>query len=653
MVDSAVMRIVEKYLPPMPRAITGDRARDAWIAALESGAKDALAESGARADVVSRLLERLDLATRGVGPLHRLASDGPREDYLAVFPAIAPRAVALDALTRAALAHRVDPRVEPALLALFEGHPWSEVRYRVGVALVETGASRGTFESMSRAMDLEDPYMVWVRNVGVAAAVRVDVNTAYDRLHARFESVSPAPTSELRRGLFNALRVHGGQPLDPRWLPLVLGALQGPDAGVAATCLLAHHDDGAVNAIQDYLATRIERGFEWAPAAGGVVRAWNDRRLASVIVRCVEAGLARTDERLTGPLGVLEALADASVLPALRALEARATGSARDAIKSVATSLAPKGVPVVEPVAVKPVAKSRTRSRATPRDADAERKVLRDAVAGVGLSDERVTAVERLIAEQVTVTLRKRDDLPVGASRFGGRPDLPPGASWPEYRASRETARTQCAYDLDESGFAERDGEVFAPLAFVAQIACADLARLGTRATAVLPSTGLLSFFVRAEITVDDAHDLSRLACAIRWFDGDPSRFERAPWPVSLPPDWRHRPAKPTFSVRAVLPPPNHHAVERLALVEREYELYEQAYAQTTGALHRTHAMLGPARAGYHRGLPPPGHTLVLQVTGDGATGFVWGDESSIFFVIGDSALAASAFDDAMCLADE
>lgn len=59
-------------------------------------------------------------------------------------------------------------------------------------------------------------------------------------------------------------------------------------------------------------------------------------------------------------------------------------------------------------------------------------------------------------------------DAPIGATRFGGMPDLPPETAWP------------------------RDGHG-APLSFYAQIDLGDLA--GAPAAAVLPKSGLLSFF--------------------------------------------------------------------------------------------------------------------------------------------------------------
>ena len=63
-----------------------------------------------------------------------------------------------------------------------------------------------------------------------------------------------------------------------------------------------------------------------------------------------------------------------------------------------------------------------------------------------------------------------------GASRFGGRPDVPEGFAWPSWPGE--------------------DGGTH-PLSFLAQFDCAALAPLDREG--LLPKTGLLSFFYDAE----------------------------------------------------------------------------------------------------------------------------------------------------------
>ncbi len=78
------------------------------------------------------------------------------------------------------------------------------------------------------------------------------------------------------------------------------------------------------------------------------------------------------------------------------------------------------------------------------------------------------------------------DQIPLGGTKFYGRPDLPPGAVWPRQKDCNSF------YDPD-SGI---DPETYC--SFVAQLNFADFA--GTQAARFMPSQGLLSFFSCAEI---------------------------------------------------------------------------------------------------------------------------------------------------------
>jgi uncharacterized protein (TIGR02996 family) len=88
----------------------------------------------------------------------------------------------------------------------------------------------------------------------------------------------------------------------------------------------------------------------------------------------------------------------------------------------------------------------------------------------------------RLARPALRLVKTEADDnnLPVGASKIGGLPDLPPDAAWPEGRECRAT------YNLDTEG-------VERPAGFLCQINLAEIA--GTQAARVLPDRGLLSFF--------------------------------------------------------------------------------------------------------------------------------------------------------------
>lgn len=93
-------------------------------------------------------------------------------------------------------------------------------------------------------------------------------------------------------------------------------------------------------------------------------------------------------------------------------------------------------------------------------------------------------------------------DIPVGASKLGGRADLPPGEPWPS-----------------------RDGR---PLSFVVQV---DLATVDT--AGVLPADGLLSFFYDAVEQPWGSEDGDASGTAVRWTAGG-TPLERREFPGDL-----------------------------------------------------------------------------------------------------------------------
>lgn len=98
----------------------------------------------------------------------------------------------------------------------------------------------------------------------------------------------------------------------------------------------------------------------------------------------------------------------------------------------------------------------------------------------------------------------------IGASRFGGSPDVPVGFDWPTWRNPELEAEQM--------------------LAFVAQLNMADLPDVPERS--LLPEQGLLSFFYAS----DDNNtyyfeDETAAAGQVRFFDTDPSSLQRTEQP--------------------------------------------------------------------------------------------------------------------------
>ena len=99
--------------------------------------------------------------------------------------------------------------------------------------------------------------------------------------------------------------------------------------------------------------------------------------------------------------------------------------------------------------------------------------------------------------------------LAVGASKFGGRPDVPNGFIWPVF----------------ETKTAEDDQVKERPLAFLAQFDCAQLAPLDQES--LLPREGVLSFFYELG-SQRWGYDPKDAGCArVFWFEGPlaPSEF--------------------------------------------------------------------------------------------------------------------------------
>lgn len=108
--------------------------------------------------------------------------------------------------------------------------------------------------------------------------------------------------------------------------------------------------------------------------------------------------------------------------------------------------------------------------------------------------------------------------LAVGASKFGGRPDVPADFVWPVF----------------ETDTREDDQVKERPLAFLAQFDCAQLAPLDPEG--LLPKEGLLSFFYELESQCW-GYDPKDAGCArVFWFEGP---LAPAEFPAELAEDFR------------------------------------------------------------------------------------------------------------------
>lgn len=140
---------------------------------------------------------------------------------------------------------------------------------------------------------------------------------------------------------------------------------------------------------------------------------------------------------------------------------------------------------------------------------------------------------------EVPADERRADRAPIGATKLGGRPDLPPEAMWPAHESR--------------------------PLLFMAQVRLADVARLD--GSGLLPETGLLSFFF---LHLYDP--IGATASVVAYFpEGTP--LVRTEFPEELADRDRNRPVAVTPEIKPTLLP---HPPDFLE--EAEHDPYVQMY---------------------------------------------------------------------------
>jgi hypothetical protein len=599
----------------------------------------AVPDIAAHARGIEQLCARLEQVCASVGDIDA-SQAAERSVYEAVHAASQPRAFALAALSTAA-ASTLTPASESTMLRIFEAHPWNTARWHVGGDLVAASTSRATFERVMRAMEDPNPRMVWVRDVGTAAAIRIDPATAFDRLHTRFEQEFAKPNSYLIRGLCQALTKYG-EPVDARWFPFLVRFLDGPDAVVVSSFLWAQPHPAAVEALAAFIRARTEANKTWAVYAGHTLIRWASagRAAAPAVIQAAEAALnaGAADWRLTGPLDALLAMDDETTVPALRALVPKAKRKAKTTLEQAIAKLA-RNLPIDD------VSPSTSKKRAKPgKPIDSPIAAHLD-----GFSDDRkreIIAIARHRIELAPKKMSRSTPPAIGTSRFGGEPDLPPGTRWPELRLTKRQAEAQLSQGLDATPHDIDGGKIVVPLGFACQLRLEEIAPFDVDKK--LPSAGLLSFFVRQDIQPGEHGELFMCASCVLYFDETDTLVTTSP-PANVA-DTDRYPAR-AMKPAAELPLPVPAFAYKLGLLNEESALYDAAFAK--GVTSSPFGALGDGRAAYYQGLPKKGETLLLQLASGDGTQFQWGDASSIFFLISDAALKKRDFSKVVCVADE
>jgi len=279
---------------------------------------------------------------------------------------------------------------------------------------------------------------------------------------------------------------------------------------------------------------------------------------------------------------------------------------------------------------------------------DGDERPLEELLIASGTSRETARKLGALLLPAVRLSSRRvaqESEVPIGASRLGGTPDLKPGFSWPSWKDR--------------------------PQSFVGQVNLADVARYSFCSR--LPASGLLSFFYDQDQQTWGFDPKDRGSWLVH-FEPDPSLLERhaSAGGASSPS------AFPASTVEAselqTLPAVDSPHVSDLGLKPEELDAYAQVLDQAqrpTGAAHQLLGHASPVQGdmqlecqlvshGLYCG-DPTGYTdpraqalkarakdwrLLMQIDTDDDGGLMWGDCGRLYFWITDDALQRRAFDE-------
>lgn len=243
------------------------------------------------------------------------------------------------------------------------------------------------------------------------------------------------------------------------------------------------------------------------------------------------------------------------------------------------------------------------------------------------------------------------DRIPVGASKLGGRPDLPPVVRWPEYNGS--------------------------PMSFLGQINLEDLSELASAGS--LPSSGRIYFFYDVEEMTWGYDPDDKDTWRVLYWNGPREDLARRPFPEDLERDYTFFPCSLEFREELSLPPYNSLQIEDLGLSDDDVDKYvdylDSFYDEELTEHVPVHQILGHpdpiqnemqlecqlASNGLNVGSPSgyedprveelsPGARdwmLLLQLDTDDNPSWMWGDMGRLYFWIRRQDLRERAFDKA------
>ncbi len=241
------------------------------------------------------------------------------------------------------------------------------------------------------------------------------------------------------------------------------------------------------------------------------------------------------------------------------------------------------------------------------------------------------------------------DQMLVGQSKIGGRPDLPAALAWPTETVV-EQEKEKVLYFFSKRNNVEK----VKPLSFIAQINLGDVASYDTEE--LLPQSGMLYFFYNAEQDAWGFDPKDKQKFKVLYWNGDSAAMSRVPYPEALSGDARYKAA--ALSPRLEISLPSMESGKIDFLTEEEEEVFYEAVC-TDGEINK---MLGYADSiqnemelecelvtnglycgnpsGYRdpraKGLEANAHQwrLLLQIDSNERCDMMWGDAGRLFFWI-------------------
>ena len=143
------------------------------------------------------------------------------------------------------------------------------------------------------------------------------------------------------------------------------------------------------------------------------------------------------------------------------------------------------------------------------------------------------------------------NDLKIGQTKIGGRPDLPKGVTWASEKSTIVTTQKKFLFFSST-----KETKITKSLSFIAQINLSELAQLDSEN--LLPQSGFLYFFYSAEQEAAGFDPLDKDKFRVLYFDGKPDELIRADFPDDLPEYARYKPCDVVAKQEISLPSYGH-----------------------------------------------------------------------------------------------